>query len=197
MDTAKNLERIRFLEGDRIFLTPECPDDFEAYKRWQYDKEMQAMGGESYTAKNPERVRKEFDDRAMDEGVILLTIIMSDSGAQAGLINIFSINQETGVAEWGLVLDKAYRRQGIATEAGRLMLRYAFETLGLRRLTSETHSGNKASQALQTSLGCVREGTLRQGARINNQVVDRIIFGMLVEEYETAKARWSGPSSAE
>ncbi|MBU0985084.1 MAG: GNAT family N-acetyltransferase [candidate division Zixibacteria bacterium] len=197
LDTAKNLERVRFLEGDRIFLTPECADDFDVSYRWQHDREMQALGGVSYVPTSPERFRREFEDRLQNKNVVLLTIIMSDTGAPAGLINLFSIRQESGTAEWGLVLDQNYRRRGIGTEAARLLLGYAFDTLGLRRVTSETHSGNEGSQALQIRLGCVREATLRQGGWVNNQIVDRIFFGLLREEYREAKARWSGPSSAE
>ncbi len=186
MDTTKNLERVRFLEGNRIFLTSECADDFDVFSRWEHDKEMQALGGVTHTAKSPERLRKEFDERRQEDDVILLTIIMSDTGAQAGLINLFSINRATGVAEWGLVLDKAYRRQGIGLEASRLLIGYAFDTLGLRRLTSETHSGNEGSQALQMRLGCVHEGTLRQGGCINGKIVDRLFYGLLHEEYKLA-----------
>ena len=189
MDTTMNLERVRFLEGNRIFLTPECSDDFDVYCRWEHDKELQAMGGVTYTPKSPERLRKEFDERRQDDDVVLLTVILSDTGAQAGLINLFSINRDTGVAEWGLVLDKAHRRQGFGSEASRLLLDYAFDTLGLRRLTSETHSGNEGSQVLQIRLGCVHEGTLRQGGCVNGQIVDRLFYGLLREEYKLAAAR--------
>ncbi len=193
MDTRKNLERVRFLEGERIFLTPETSDDFDVFYRWEHDKEMQALGGLTYSAKNPESYKKEFDDRLHNNDAILQTIILSDSGAPAGLINLFSINRESGVAEWGLILDRKYRRQGIGTKASRLILEYAFDTLGLRRLVSETHSANEGSLALQTSLGCVREATLREGGRINNQIIDRVIFGLLKEEYRAAKAHWPKP----
>ena len=184
MDNTANLKRIHSFEGDGIFLTPECMDDFDNFFRWQNDKEIQAGDGRTFRPMSEEKARDYFRAQLDNKEFIRLSIILSDSGVQAGRICLYGIDRDHGVAEWGLMLDKAYWRRGIGSEAARLVLRYAFDVLGLRKMHSTTNSGNEASMKFQESLGCVLEGRLRQQEVINNQVVDRLHYGMLREEYE-------------
>lgn len=53
------------------------------------------------------------------------------------------MNLQTGTCEIGIILHHPYWRQGIATEALYLCLRYAFESLGLERVDWFTSVGNK------------------------------------------------------
>jgi len=184
MDTTKNLERVKFLESERLFLTPECRDDFDNYYRWQNDREIQQGDGRTYRPTGPEKARKSFEAQLEDKNFIRLSIILSNTGVQAGRICIYGIDPQVRVAQWGLMLDKAFWRQGIGTEASRLFLKYAFGDLGMRKMHSVTNSGNVASVKFQASLGLVQEACLRQQEIINNQKVDQLHFGILREEYE-------------
>lgn len=184
MDTTKNLERIRFLEGDRIFLTSETMDDYDNYYRWRNDKEIQAGDGRTFRPVGPERAREYFKAQLDDKDFIRLSIIMSDTGVQAGRICIYRIDHEIRIAQWGITLDKAFWRQGIGSEAARLLLKYAFEDLGMRKMHSVTNSGNVASVKFQESLGFLQEGRLREQEIINNQIVDQLHYGMLRQEYD-------------
>ncbi len=184
MDTTKNLERIRFLESDRIFLTPECMDDYDNFYRWQNDKEIQAGDGRTYRPVGPVKAREDFKAQLDNKNFVRLSIIMSDTGVQAGRICIYSIDQEHKIAQWGITLDRAFWRQGIGSEAARLLLKHAFEDLGMQKMHSVTNSGNEASAKFQESLGFLQEARLRQQEIINNQIVDQLHFGMLREEYD-------------
>ena len=53
------------------------------------------------------------------------------------------------------------RRRGVALAAARLVVRWAFEEVGVERLEILTYPGNAASQALAEKLGFRREGLLR------------------------------------
>ena len=53
------------------------------------------------------------------------------------------------------------RRRGAALAAARLLVRWAFEEVGVERLEILTYPGNAASQALAEKLGFRREGLLR------------------------------------
>ncbi|MBU0985085.1 MAG: GNAT family N-acetyltransferase [candidate division Zixibacteria bacterium] len=184
MDTTGNLRRIRSFEGHRIFLTPECTDDFDNFYRWHNDKEIQAGDGRTYRPMGPEQAREYFKAQLDNKDFIRLSIIMSDSGVQAGRICLYGIEPTHRVASWGLMLDKAFWRQGIGSEAARLVLRYAFDDLGVRKMQSVTNSGNVASARFQESLGFVQEGCLRQAEIINNQIVDRLHYGLFREEFD-------------
>jgi RimJ/RimL family protein N-acetyltransferase len=57
--------------------------------------------------------------------------------------------------EFGLywAIDRAYQRQGYATEAAQAMVEYAFEKLHLKRIIATTEHENLASQAVMRKLG--------------------------------------------
>jgi RimJ/RimL family protein N-acetyltransferase len=64
-------------------------------------------------------------------------------------------------AEMGYWIARAARRNGFALAAARLVVRWAFEEIGIERLEILTYPGNAASQALAQKLGFHREGVLR------------------------------------
>jgi len=64
-------------------------------------------------------------------------------------------------AEMGYWIAREARRQGFALAAARLVVRWAFEEIGIQRLEILAYPGNAASQALAEKLGFRREGVLR------------------------------------
>jgi ribosomal-protein-alanine N-acetyltransferase len=71
------------------------------------------------------------------------------------------------------------RRRGFATSALLLVVRYAFETLGLERVELKIDPANEASQGVARASGFTFEGTLRsdqpfKGARMDSQMWSRL-----------------------
>ncbi|MCU1429150.1 MAG: N-acetyltransferase [Actinomycetia bacterium] len=71
------------------------------------------------------------------------------------------------------------RRKGVASAALRLLVRYAFDTLGLERVELKIDPENAASQAVARAGGFTYEGTLRsdqpfKGRRMDSQVWSRL-----------------------
>jgi RimJ/RimL family protein N-acetyltransferase len=87
-------------------------------------------------------------------------------------------------AKLGYVLDDAAWGQGFATEAAAAVLRWAFETLELNRVQSETDTRNTASSRVLEKLGFVREGTLREDCIVDGEVSDSWVFGLLRREWQ-------------
>ncbi|WGF88156.1 GNAT family N-acetyltransferase [Marinivivus vitaminiproducens] len=64
--------------------------------------------------------------------------------------------------------------QGVATEAGRALIRYGFEALRLGRIVGVTHPDNAASRRVLTKLGLAYRGTRAQyGQDVAYYVADR------------------------
>lgn len=61
-----------------------------------------------------------------------------------------------GEAELGYLIHPAYQKQGIAVEVGRAILKYAKETLGLRRIFARIRKDNAASLAVAKKLDVER-----------------------------------------
>ena len=79
-------------------------------------------------------------------------------GVTTGMISIDSIRWELRAwrvdrAEIGYWLGRPYWGQGLMTEAATAALRFAFETLGLHKVTIGCIEGNRASQAIIEKLG--------------------------------------------
>ena len=82
-------------------------------------------------------------------------------------------------AELGYWLGRDARGVGIAREAVRAFIRYAFEQLGLERLSAHTLVDNVASARLLDDLGFQREGLRRKFVRVRGGLHDALLFGLL------------------
>ena len=89
-------------------------------------------------------------------------LAIADAGGEKLLgsvsLDLFADRQ---AAEMGYWIAREARRQGFALAAARLVVRWAFEEIGIERLEILTYPGNAASQALAGKLGFRREGVLR------------------------------------
>ncbi|QYO63325.1 GNAT family N-acetyltransferase [Leptolyngbya sp. 7M] len=68
---------------------------------------------------------------------------------------------DTPDVELTYTLNPAYWRQGLATEAGRAVLQWGFETLGLAQIVAVTGPSNIASQRVMQKLGMKYEKTMQ------------------------------------
>lgn len=79
-------------------------------------------------------------------------------------------------AEIGYWLGEKYWGQGIMTEAVKLVTKYGFEKLGLRRIYAFTFPFNKASAAVLKNAGYKYEGKLRKHVKKGNIFLDDLLF---------------------
>ena len=181
-----NLKRVRFLESERLFITPATMDDFDDHYRWEHDREMVFLDDEYFRPKYYENAREKFQEKLKAESMMILAIVLKDSGELAGLVMLYDIDKYERKCFWGLVLDRKFWRQGFGTVVAGLMVRYVFEDMGFRRLKSFTHSGNPGSMKFQEKLGFVKEAVLRKEYFFGGKYVDGIDYGMLREDFEKA-----------
>jgi RimJ/RimL family protein N-acetyltransferase len=95
-------------------------------------------------------------------------------------------NPDYRSAALGYCLGDAAWGHGYATEGARALLRWAFETLDLNRVQSETDTRNAASARVLEKLGFVREGTLREDCTVNGEVSDSWVYGLLRQDWRAS-----------
>ena len=186
MKNEQNLKRVRFLECERVFITPISMDDFDDHYRWDHDREITYLDDRYFRARPYEKAKKVFEDRINRDDVMAFSIISNETGENAGVVELYDIDYYERKCYWGIVLDKKFWKQGIGEETARKMIKYVFDDLGFRRLKSYTHSGNEVSMRFQERLGFIREAVLRQEYSFSGEYVDGIDYGMLREEYDSA-----------
>ena len=101
-----------------------------------------------------------------------------------GLARLHSLDETHRRARYAIgIFDPAAWGQGCGTEATRLVLRYAFETLGLHRVDLRVIAYNERAIACYTKCGFRREGVEREGAWIGGQWHSDVMMSILEHEY--------------
>ncbi|MBZ2196566.1 GNAT family N-acetyltransferase [Occultella gossypii] len=116
---------------------------------------------------------------AEDGSGVRVAIERRSDRAFVGWCTFNSWNPDFRSASLGYCLTEAAWDHGYATEAARVLLQWAFDTLDLNRIQSETDTRNVASARVLEKLGFVREGTLREDCIVNGGVSDSWVYGLL------------------
>jgi RimJ/RimL family protein N-acetyltransferase len=84
--------------------------------------------------------------------------VVASDGSLLGSLQLHRKGRRPGIAEVGVWVAPAARRQAVATRAVEALLGWGVPALGLARVEWHADPGNAASLALATRLGFVREG---------------------------------------
>jgi len=85
-------------------------------------------------------------------------------------------------ANLGYWVGAPYVRKGYGSAAVRLVVRFAFETLGLNRVEAATRPENEASSRLLRSAGFTHEGEARRYLKIDGDWRDHLKFAILHDD---------------
>jgi len=177
-----------FWSGERVRLGPHS----EELAEWSYGgtldsrgRQLLRLGIELPTSVEAvrEELRKRADCKDVD-GVIVFAIRAGD-GRPVGGLSFHSRNAKNGTFGFGITVDRAERGKGYATEAVRLILRYAFFERRFQKCNSACIATNDASIAPHKRLGFVEEGRRRRQFFMDGVYYDDILFGLTREEFET------------
>jgi RimJ/RimL family protein N-acetyltransferase len=86
-------------------------------------------------------------------------------------------------------LDSDYWSLGLGSEATKLMMRYAFDTLNLNRIQLHVYSENKPAIRIYNAVGFKKEGVLRQAMFRSGAYHDFWVMGMLKREWQRYKKK--------
>lgn len=171
------------LMGERIYLAAlEREDCRTLYRTDEYDF---AARTDRLMFASLEGADKWFDDIQRDQNTKHVRLgIFLHSGGVIGDIALQDIDWHDAKCSLGQGIAAIARRgQGYGREAAALMLAYAFDNLGLERVEATTLSPNIAAQRSLEAAGFRLEGRQREAIRIGGARVDKLLYGMLANEY--------------
>jgi ribosomal-protein-serine acetyltransferase len=102
----------------------------------------------------------------------------------AGVIGLHFIDWSNQVTQFGYWLGEAFTGRGLMTRAGRAILQYAFQDLGMRRVNVAHAFENVASRRVIERLGFVFESETRDAEWMYDRFISWRSYGLLREEWQ-------------
>jgi len=107
-----------------------------------------------------------------------------------GLFQVRQLEPGFATAEWGFALGSAFWGKGMFVDGGEMVVDFAIETIGVRRLEARAAVANGRGNGALRKLGAVQEGVLRRSFLKNGQHLDQMLWSILSEEWRQARKVW-------
>jgi ribosomal-protein-alanine N-acetyltransferase len=109
-----------------------------------------------------------------------------------GIFQVRQLDPSFATAEWGFAIGSAFWGTGVFADGAKLMVDFAFQTLGVHRLEARAAARNGRGNAALAKVGAVREGFLRKSFRRNGEYLDQILWSIVREDWMRThdKAVW-------
>lgn len=129
-------------------------------------------------------------EKAAKGNEIPFAVIHLESGRAIGATRFLTIQPDQRNLEiGGTWIGIDYQRTAVNTECKYLMLKHAFEVMGIIRVQIKTDLRNIASQRAIERLGAVKEGILRKHMILpDGYIRDSVIYSILDDEWPAVKA---------
>lgn len=183
------------IPGDQVALGLLRRELIPTYTRWRNDvvvaRTMNYAGGPV----TPEERTAWFERASRDTASIRFTIYERVSWRAVGITNLHDIDHHHGTAEFGLMIGEADARgRGLGTETTRLVLDYAFGSLGLHNVMLRVYAYNEAGLRAYRKAGFQEFGRRRQSHRFAGQRWDEVFMQCLAS---AARDRANGHSDSD
>ena len=179
------------MTGYVVELRPHTLASLEPLLRWKNDIEIQRLsGGETRTftreqvAATLERWMRPSDD------IVHLAIGLGGRVEPIGFLHLALIERAHRRCRLGIVIgEKDLWGRGYGHLATVQAVGYAFDVLGLDRITAEVIADNTRSLRMLEGVGFVREGVMRESIQRDGQRVDELVLGLLRRECPVQRGR--------
>lgn len=178
-----------FLKGQRVYLRALQESDADGnYLGWFNDAEVCAENSHHRFPSTKESLLKYVHAVEWSPDDFVMAIVTVEGDVHIGNIALQAIDHLSRSAEYAIVLgEKGYWRGGYGREASELLISHGFDQLNLQRIYLGTPENNAGMRRLAESLGMQEEGRQRRAFFKNGIYEDVILYGLLSEEFKSAK----------
>ena len=117
------------------------------------------------------RRRNNTDADTDADGPKVVSFLVEHQGLAAGTVEVSQSRGGNGELSWAVLPN--HRGQGVATRAVRLLIRYAFDELGMHRVTAYAEPDDRASLRTAGRAGLRREGLVRAAQESGERAGER------------------------
>src|SRR5215216_1596427 len=177
------------IEGGTVELRRHARDNYGLYAAWYGDPEIWHLTSWAPSPLNRSAVEKLFEDRELSPVDDSFAIHVKDEDEPVGVISLMNISDANESAELSVIVGQPDdRHRGYGSEAIELLLRYAFEELGLNRVALSAFDFNGEAIAAYEKLGFAVEGRYRQAIKRNSGFHDAILMSIVKGEWQAGAA---------
>jgi len=184
MAETKEAISFPFIEGNDIILCPLNMKNINLYTKWMNSPENRKYARYEFP-QTVEEVKKLFEpkEERIKEELFFEIFHKKDKKpiGFTGLLRIFWFDRNAFL--FYMIGESEYTERGIATEAGKLVVDYAFKELNLHKVSLHTFSPNKASIRVAEKLGFKHEITLKKEEYIDGEHIDKLKYSILKHEW--------------
>src|SRR5687767_913398 len=126
---------------------------------------------------------------------ICFAVVPAGMSTAIGLFQVRSLSSDFSTAEWGFALGSAFWGTGAFSEGARLVVEFAFDTVGIHRLEARASVENGRGNGVLRKLGAVQEGLLRRAFLKNGRYHDQVLWSLIDTDWEAANRGWEARPS--
>ena len=178
------LEPNIFIKGDRIYLVPINFAHLDLYTKWENNPEVRKFLRNT-VPRTKEAYKKHLESLQKDQpNEITFEIFLTKENVPIGICELSEIDWINQLSYVGILIgETAYWGQNFCTEAIKLLCKYAFEELNLRKLKYVAFSPNKASLRCAEKAGFSHEATLKKEMYIDGQYYSSIFYTLYNDDW--------------
>lgn len=170
---------------EKSVLRPLGTDDLgERYLGWLNDPEVNRFSSRRGQTFSFDDMRAYVAAANASPDRLLLGIFLKPAGEHVGNIALLLLDRANGLAEVSNLLgERASWGQGIIVDAGKHLIHFGFQRLGVRKFVMGNLAPHRASTFKSTSLGAKLEGRRRRHHRLGDDYVDVLEFGLFADAF--------------
>jgi RimJ/RimL family protein N-acetyltransferase len=169
------------LRGRRVILRPVSVDDVPGLLDMLADPEGNRLTG-THAEFNEETARRWYSTRGEQDDRLDFAIVERSTGEYAGEVVLNDLDRGNHAVGFRISLRTGFQDRGLGSEATRLVVDYAFHTLGLHRIGLEVYAFNPRARHVYERAGFVYEGTRRDALLWDGEWFDAIEMAILATD---------------
>ena len=120
---------------------------------------------------------------------VCFAVTLDSTDTAIGIFQLRELEPGFGTAEWGFAIGSAYWGTGVFYEGAQLMVKFAFEEVGVHRLEARACVQNGRGNGALKKIGAVQEGLLRKSFQKNGDYLDQTLWTILAEDWKAINTK--------
>lgn len=117
-------------------------------------------------------------------GHVCYGIVPAGLSSAVGVFQLRALDSSFAVVEWGFAMGSPFWGTGLFEEGARMLLRFAFDVVGVLRLEARAVVANGRGNGALRKIGAVQEGVLRRSFLRQDRYHDQLLWALLAEDWK-------------